>query len=91
MGKWHRIISIHFRTFITKEIPDMSKQSFSYQTQCKVEQRRATVEQHGEQGSGGGDEEADVPAHHHPQRLQDLQEPHQNSKTSTSTRSASQF
>lgn len=60
-------------------MPDMSKASgrasffrVSYQTQCKVEQRSATVEQDGEEGGGRGDEEADVPAHHYPQWLQNL-------------------
>lgn len=52
----------------------------SYQTQCKVEERRAAVEQDGEESGRGGDEEADVPAHYHPQRLQDLQNAKGNSK-----------
>lgn len=55
----------------------------SYQTQRKVEQRRAAVEQHGEEGGGGGEEEADVPAHHHPQRLQDLQNNNNKKKVNT--------
>lgn len=46
---------------------------FLYQTQCKVEQSGAAVEQDGDQGGGCGEEEAHVPAHHHPQRLQNLQ------------------
>lgn len=45
----------------------------SYQTQDKVEQSRAAVEQDGEESGCGGDEEADVSTHYHPQRLQDLQ------------------
>lgn len=56
---------------------DNSEKSTTYQTQCKVEQRGATVEQDSEQRRGGGDEETHVPAHHHPQRLQNLQKNHQ--------------
>lgn len=48
-------------------------QCFLYQTQCKVEQSSAAVEQDGDQGGGCREEEAHVPAHHHPQRLQNLQ------------------
>lgn len=47
--------------------------SVSYQTQCKVEERRAAVEQDCEESGRGGDEEANVPAHYNPQRLQNLQ------------------
>lgn len=46
----------------------------SYQTQGEVEQSRAAVEQDGDQRGGGGEEEPHVSAHHHPQRLQDLEE-----------------
>lgn len=46
----------------------------SYQTQGEVEQSRAAVEQHGDQRGGGGEEQPHVPAHDHPQRLQDLGE-----------------
>lgn len=45
----------------------------SYQTEGKVEQSRAAVEQDRYERGGGGEEEANVSAHHHPQRLQDLQ------------------
>lgn len=31
------------------------------------------MEQDSEEGGGSGDEEADIPAHHHPQGLEDLQ------------------
>lgn len=40
--------------------------SVSYQTQCKVEERRAAVEQDGEESGRGGDEEANVPTHYNP-------------------------
>lgn len=46
----------------------------SHQTQSEVEQRRAAVEQDGDEGGGGGEEEPHVPAHDHPQGLQDLEE-----------------
>ena len=38
----------------------------SYQTQGKVEQSRAAVEQDGDKRGRGGKEEAHVPAHYHP-------------------------
>lgn len=44
----------------------------SYQTEGKVEQSRAAVEQDGEERGRRGDEEANVPTHYHPKRLQDL-------------------
>lgn len=45
----------------------------SYQTQSKVEQSRAAVEQDGDERGGGGEQEAHISTHDHPQRLQDLQ------------------
>lgn len=48
--------------------------NISYQTQGKVEQSCAAVEQDGEESGRGGDEEADISAHYHPQRLQYLQD-----------------
>lgn len=45
----------------------------SYQTEGKVEQSRATVEQDRNKSGRGGEEEAHVSTHDHPQGLQDLQ------------------
>lgn len=45
----------------------------AYQTEGKVEQSRAAVEQDSNQSGRGGEEEAHVSTHDHPQGLQDLQ------------------
>lgn len=54
----------------------------SYQTEGKVEQSGATVEQDSEKSGCRGDEEADIPAHYHPQRLHDLRKQQGHSKLS---------
>ena len=59
----------------------------SYQTEGKVEQSRAAVEQDSEESGRGGEEEADVPAHDHPQRLQDLE----NNKATVNMSSTGKF
>lgn len=45
----------------------------AYQTEGKVEQSRATVEQDSNKSGRGGEEEAHVSTHDHPKGLQDLQ------------------
>lgn len=68
-----RLTLIWTEQLITGAAADDSISLVPYQAQCKVEQRGAAVEQDGEQRGGGGDEQTHVPAHHHPQRLQNLQ------------------
>lgn len=46
----------------------------TYQRQHEVEKGSATVEEDGQQGGDCGEQQAHVPAHNNPQRLQDLTE-----------------
>lgn len=46
----------------------------TYQRKHEVEKSSATVEEDGQQGGDCGKQQAHVPAHNNPQRLQDLME-----------------